>query len=82
VQRGFTTAERLRDRAPDLKVSMAPPSAGFKAQLRRADKSGARFALIVGEDELAADKVSLKNLRTDEAQRLLTFDELVQALEN
>lgn len=82
VQRGFTTAERLRDRVPDLKVSMAPPSAGFKAQLRRADKSGARFALIVGEDELAADKISLKNLRTDEAQRLLTFDELVQALEN
>jgi histidyl-tRNA synthetase len=61
---------------------MAPPSAGFKAQLRRADKSGANFALIVGEDELAADKFSHKNLRTDAAQKLLTFDELIRALEN
>jgi len=80
-QQGFSTAERLRDRMPDLKVSMAPPSAGLKAQLRRADKSGARFALIVGEDELAADKLSLKTLRTDDAQQLLTFDELVAELE-
>lgn len=77
----FAAAERLRSRLPDLKIALAPPSAGFKAQLRRADKSGAKFAVIVGEDELAADKLSLKALRADEEQQLVTFDELVQLLE-
>jgi histidyl-tRNA synthetase len=77
----FATAERLRSRLPNLEIALAPPSAGFKAQLRRADKSGARFAVIVGEDELAADKLSLKSLRAEGEQQLVTFDELVQSLE-
>jgi histidyl-tRNA synthetase len=76
----FATGERLRSRLPDLEIALAPPSAGFKAQLRRADKSGARFAVIVGEDELAADKLSLKSLRVEAKQQLVTFDELVQSL--
>ena len=50
---GFKLAEQLRERLPGLKLSLGAPAAGFKAQLRRADKSGARFALIVGEAELA-----------------------------
>ena len=58
----------------------ARPAAGFKAQLRRADKSGARFALIVGEAEVAAGKVSVKPLRTDEPQRLLSVEECANLL--
>ena len=49
---GFKLAEQLRERVPGLRLSIGRPAAGFKAQLRRADKSGARFALIVGEAEL------------------------------
>jgi histidyl-tRNA synthetase len=52
----------------------------LKAQLRKADKSGARFALIVGEAELAAGKVSLKPLREDAPQRFMTVAECVAAL--
>jgi len=76
----FKLAEQLRERLPGLKLSSGGPAAGFKAQLRRADKSGARFALIVGEAERDAGKVSLKPLREDRPQQLLTIDECVDVL--
>jgi histidyl-tRNA synthetase len=63
-----------------LKLAIGAPAAGFKAQLRRADKSGARFALIVGEAELEAGKISLKPLREAQPQRLLTVEECVDLL--
>jgi histidyl-tRNA synthetase len=77
---GFGLAEQLRNRVPGLRLWIGGPSAGFKAQLRRADRSGARFALIVGESELAAGKISVKPLREDKPQQLLTLDECVALL--
>src|SRR5690606_22727136 len=77
---GFAAAEALRDRVPGLSVSIGAPSAGFKAQMRRADRSGARFAVIIGEDEVAAGQFGLKPLRTDEPQLSLSLDELVRQL--
>ena len=76
----FTLAEQLREQLPGLKLLSGGPAAGFKSQLRRADKSGARFALIVGEAEREAGKVSLKPLREDRPQQLLTIDECVDVL--
>jgi histidyl-tRNA synthetase len=72
---GFKLVEQLRERLPGVKVSIGMPSAGFKAQLRHADKNGARFALIIGESELAAGKVSVKPLREDRPQQLVTVEE-------
>lgn len=72
---GFKLVEQLRERVPGLKVSIGMPSAGFKAQLRHADKNGAQFALIIGESELAAGKVSVKPLREDTPQQLVTVEE-------
>ena len=43
---------------------------GFKAQFRRADHSGARFALILGEDEINADTVAVKPLRAAQNEQL------------
>jgi histidyl-tRNA synthetase len=77
---GFALAEELRARVPGLKLSIGSPAAGFKAQLRRADKSGARVALIVGESELAARKVSFKPLREDRPQQLVTIEECADLL--
>ena len=77
---GFKLAEQLRDRLPGLKLWIGGPAAGFKAQLRRADRSGARFALIVGESEVAAGKVSVKPLREDRPQQLLSVDECAALL--
>jgi histidyl-tRNA synthetase len=56
-------AERLRDALPGRGVVVHCGSAKFKTQFRRADESGARLALIVGDDELARGVVALKPLR-------------------
>jgi histidyl-tRNA synthetase len=56
-------AERLRDVLPGRGVVVHCGSSKFKTQFRRADESGARVALIVGEDELARGVVALKPLR-------------------
>jgi len=77
---GFKVVEGLRDAVPGVKIAIGSPSAGFKAQLRRADKSGARFALIVGDDEVARGRVSVKPLRADEPQRLLSPAECADLL--
>jgi histidyl-tRNA synthetase len=79
-RRSFVVAEQLREKLPGLKLDLGLATVGFKAQLRRADKSGARYALIVGEDELAAGKLSLKSLREDGEQALMSFDELCARL--
>ena len=79
-RRGFAVAEELRTRVPGLKLSIGVPSAGFKAQLRRADKSGARFAVIIGDEELAADRISVKPLREDSPQELIAVEEFAARL--
>jgi histidyl-tRNA synthetase len=56
-------AERLRDAFPGRGVVVHCGPAKFKTQFRRADESGARLALIVGDDELARGVVALKPLR-------------------
>lgn len=78
--RGFAIAEMLRSRVPGLKLWMDCATGGLKAQLRRADRSGARIALIIGEDELRADCVAVKPLRSEVAQKSLKIDELVADL--
>jgi histidyl-tRNA synthetase len=80
-QRGFALAEALRDRVAELWLSMDCTGGGFKAQLRRADKSGARYALILGEDEVRESRVAVKPLRTDDPQTSLELDALVALLQ-
>ena len=77
---GFSIAEELRRKLPKAHVSMDCMGGSLKSQLRRADRSGARLALILGEDELAAEKISVKALREDTPQVMMTLDELVSML--
>jgi histidyl-tRNA synthetase len=60
-------AEQLRDAFPGRGIVVHCGSAKFKTQFRRADESGARLALIVGDDELARGVVALKPLRGAES---------------
>lgn len=62
----FRVAEQLRDLGCDVLMHMGGGS--FKSQMKRADASGAWLALIIGEDEAAANEVSLKPLREEGAQ--------------
>ena len=79
-RKGFVLAEFLRGRLSGLRVTLDQARSGLKAQLKRADRTGARFALILGDDEVAADRVSLKDLRGDQGQQSLTESELVVTL--
>jgi histidyl-tRNA synthetase len=65
---GFRLAEQMRDAWPSLRLQVNLGGGSFKAQFKRADKSGAEFALVLGEDELARGVVALKALRRDMAQ--------------
>ena len=49
----------------------------FKKQMKRADKSGAQYALIIGENEIANNQVAIKPLRNNNEQQLVSRTELV-----
>ena len=54
---------QLREENPDLRLQMHCGGGNFKKQMKKADKSGARFALLLGEDEAQSGKVALKSLK-------------------
>ena len=62
---GLALAERLRDALPGAGVLANMDGGSFKAQLKRADKSGAELALIIGDDEIARGVAAVKWLRAD-----------------
>ena len=72
-------AERLRDTTP-LRVLQHAGPGGLASQLRQADRSGARWAVIVGDDEVAQNRVSLKWLREDAEQTMLDVADLITQL--
>lgn len=73
-------AEALRDALPDLPIGVDLPGGSFKSQLKRADRSGARWALIVGPAESEAGTVLVKDLRSDQPQRHVPKADLAQYL--
>lgn len=73
---GRALAESLRDEVPWLRLVANCGGGGFKAQFRRADRSGAFLALVIGEDEAAVGNVTVKYLRSGEPQRTVPRAEL------
>jgi histidyl-tRNA synthetase len=65
---GFKLAEQLRDAWPELALQINLGGGSFKTQFKRADKSGAEFALVLGDDEAARGVVAVKALRRELAQ--------------
>jgi histidyl-tRNA synthetase len=65
---GFNLAEKIRDAWPELRLQVNLGGGSFKAQFKRADKSGAELALVLGEDELNRGVVAVKALRRELAQ--------------
>jgi histidyl-tRNA synthetase len=74
----FTVAEQLRDQGLQVALHGTPDgkTASFKSQMKKADVSGARFAIILGSDEAAVNKVSVKPLRNAGEQVLLAPTEV------
>lgn len=82
TQAGLLLAERLRDADARLRLRSNCGGGSFKAQFKRADKSGARFALVLGEDEVQRRTVSVKDLRDPRAEQLTVgWDQLAAFLQ-
>ncbi|EKF75675.1 histidyl-tRNA synthetase [Alcanivorax hongdengensis A-11-3] len=69
-------AEQLRDGLPGKAVQLHCGGGSFKSQMKKADRSGASLALIVGEDELANGTVTVKPLRGQAEQQQVARDQL------
>jgi len=76
LEAAFTLAERLRDEVPGVRVELNLGGGSFKSQLKKADKSNAAYAIVLGEQELADRRAGLKPLRSAEDQSSVAFDEL------
>ncbi len=76
---GMKLAETLRDTLSGLRIMTNCASASFKSQMKRADKSGAHYAIILGDNEINEGVVSLKPLNGGEQQQL-SQDALIEHL--
>jgi histidyl-tRNA synthetase len=79
---GMKLAELIRDKIKDVKLQVNCGGGSFKSQFKKADKSGAEYAIIMGEDEVSRGEVSLKPLRADQEQSHITQNELISMLKN
>lgn len=75
-------AEQLRDLLPKLSLQVNAGGGNFKNQLKKADNSGARYALILGSNELAQQTVICKSLRDEAGQLTISWAELAEHLTN
>ena len=77
---GMKTAESLRNAIPGVRVEMNLGGGSFKSQMKRADKSGAAFAVVLGEEEVSKGEAGLKPLRTGDSQVTVSLDRLAETL--
>jgi histidyl-tRNA synthetase len=68
TREGMLLAERLRDLLPQLRLIVNCGGGSFKSQMKKADKSQATYAMILGDEELARSEIGLKPLRGGEQQ--------------
>jgi histidyl-tRNA synthetase len=76
----FQLAENLRTQLPNLRVLNHCGGGNFKNQLKKADKSTADIALILGEDEVVKQVVVVKFLREDQPQQTILLSEITHFL--
>jgi histidyl-tRNA synthetase len=75
-QQALALSESWRDALPMMRLMVHHGGGSFKNQFKKADKSGARFALVLGDDEVAQQKIGVKFLREETEQVLLSWTEL------
>ena len=80
ISEGFKIAESLRNEIPQLGLQVNCGGGSFKSQFKKADKSGARYALVLGEDELEKGIISLKPLRDKQDQKELPLQSLSDSI--
>ena len=80
--KGLELAEDIREQLPDVKMIAHCGGGSMKSQMKKADKSGAKIALILAEDELKSAQVTVKYLREKKEQASIDFDQLADFLKH
>jgi histidyl-tRNA synthetase len=80
VNKGLLLAEKLRANLPAVRLVTNCGDGNLSQQLKRADKSGAVMALIIGENELQNECVAVKYLREDKPQKIIKFAEIIEEM--
>jgi histidyl-tRNA synthetase len=80
--KGMQLAEQIRDQCPEIKMITHCGGGSIKSQMKKADKSGAKIALILAEDELKNQQLTVKYLREKKQQTIISFNELTKFIEN
>ena len=80
AQEAIIYVEKLKDEIPSLSIKTNLGLESVGSQFKKADKSGAKIALVIGEDELKDKKITLKDLRLESNQETLTFEDLVEKI--
>lgn len=75
-------AEQLRAKVPGVRIIVHAGGGNFKKQLKRADKSDAIYAFIIGENELENKQVTVKHLRVHQEQQTLDLDQAAELLKS
>lgn len=76
----MSLAEQVRDQIPYLRVQYHCGGGSFKSQFKKADRSGASIALILGGNEMQTGEVTVKYLRDDREQETLSREDLLERL--
>lgn len=79
-RRGLLLAEQLRSELPNLSLLTYCGTGNYKTQFKQADKSGARIALVIGDEELKQNVVAIKYLREDKPQENVKVEEIIKFL--
>ena len=79
-RRGLGIAESLRAQVPGIRITMDCAGGSFRSQMKRADRSGALLALILGDDELANSALTIKPLREVSPQKTCGLEKVVAEL--
>jgi histidyl-tRNA synthetase len=80
ISYALLNAEKIRKEIPSLNLKVNLQATSANSQFKRADKSGSKIALIVGEEELKDNTISIKNLRGKESQETLSLDQVIETL--
>ena len=80
TQKAIIYSENLKEEYSDLNIKVNLGLESATSQFKKADKSGAKMALILGEEELVENKISFKDLRAKSDQEIFTFQDLLSKL--
>ncbi|WP_262963772.1 histidine--tRNA ligase [Methylobacter psychrophilus] len=78
---GLRFAEIIRNEVPGLKLQVNCGGGSFKSQFKKADKIGAEYAIILGEDEVSRGEFGLKSLRSEQDQQTLSREQIITFLQ-